>query len=110
MWRLGDRSLCTRNLEDPDYWDEDDYYDDDINCVPAAVDCPYPLPSDSVVYDVPAGAPAFYDADLNTKVNFDLPAGTWKISEFSGDFAKVWISCAAEPIWIPANAVGAPVG
>ncbi|MFN8451029.1 MAG: hypothetical protein U0521_21240 [Anaerolineae bacterium] len=67
--------------------------------------CTYPLPAGSVVYSVPAGAPAFYDADLGTKVNFDLPAGTWWISEFTGDFAKVWIACQAQPIYIPANAV-----
>jgi hypothetical protein len=72
--------------------------------------CPNPLPANSVVYQVPAGAPAFYAADLSTKVNFDLPAGSWKISEFSGDFAKVWISCGASSIWIPSNAVGGVVG
>ena len=72
--------------------------------------CTYPLPANAVVYDVPAGAPAFYDADLSTKVNFDLPAGSWKISEFSGDFAKVWIACQAQPIWIPTNAIGAAIG
>lgn len=71
-----------------------------------AGNCTNPLPVDAVLYDVPAGAPAFYDADLNTKVNFDLPAGTWKISEFSGDFALVWIACEAQPVWIPRNAVG----
>jgi hypothetical protein len=79
-----------------------------INTV-VADNCTYPLPTNSVLYNVPAGAPVFYDADLNTKVNFDLPAGTWKISEFSGDFAKVWIACEAQPIWIPSNAVGGAV-
>ena len=72
--------------------------------------CTYPLPANSVVYSIPAGAPAFYDADLATQVNFNLPAGTWHSSEFSGDFAKVWIACQAQPIWVPANAVGEPVG
>jgi hypothetical protein len=67
--------------------------------------CSYPLPADSVVYSVPAGAPAFFAADLATQVNFNLPAGTWWISEFTGDFAKVWIACQAQPIYIPANAV-----
>ncbi len=67
--------------------------------------CTYPLPDGSVVYSVPAGAPTFYAADLNTKTNFDLPAGTWWISEFTGDFAKVWIACQGQPVYIPANAV-----
>jgi hypothetical protein len=68
-------------------------------------DCTYPLPAGSVVYSVPAGAPTFYEADLGTKLNFDLPAGTWWISEFTGDFAKVWIACQGSPVYIPANAV-----
>lgn len=67
--------------------------------------CPYPLPAGSVVYSVPAGAPAFWDADLSAQTNFSLPAGTWYISEFVGDFAKVWIACQASPIYIPSNAV-----
>ena len=67
--------------------------------------CTYPLPAGSVVYSVPAGAPTFYEADLGTKLNFDLPAGTWWISEFTGDFAKVWIACQGSPVYIPANAV-----
>jgi hypothetical protein len=67
--------------------------------------CANPLPAGSVVYAVPAGAPAFFAADLATQINLTLPAGTWWISEFRGDFAKVWIACSANPIWIPANAV-----
>lgn len=67
--------------------------------------CTYPLPAGSVVYSVPAGAPTFYAADLATKTNFDLPAGTWWISEFTGDFAKVWIACQGSPVYIPSNAV-----
>ncbi len=72
--------------------------------------CTYPLPANAVVYDIPLGAPAFFEADLSTQVNFNLPAGTWHIIEFRGDFAKVWIACQAQPIWVPANAVGEPVG
>ena len=72
--------------------------------------CSNPLPPNSVVYDVPAGAPAFFAPDLQSQTNFNLPAGTWKIVEFSGDFAKVWIACEAAFIWIPANAVGAAIG
>ncbi len=67
--------------------------------------CPYPLPVSARVYSVPAGAPTFFAARLDTQTNFNLPAGTWYISEFSGDFAKVWIACQARPVWIPANAV-----
>lgn len=100
------------NMGDPGYWDNEDYvYAENVLCG-SAVDaaCSYPLPADAVVYDVPAGAPTFFDANLDTKLNFDLPAGTWKISEFEGDFAKVWIACEANPVWIPSNAVGAPIG
>ena len=80
------------------------------NILFAGAACAYPLPAGTVVYDVPAGAPAFFEPRLDTQVNFNLPAGTWKIMEFSGDFAKVWIACQAQPIWIPRNAVGAAVG
>lgn len=73
-------------------------------------DCPYPLPVGSVVYNIPAGAPAFFAADLGSGTGFNIPAGTWYVSEFSGDFAKVWIACQASPVWVPANAVGGPVG
>jgi hypothetical protein len=68
-------------------------------------DCPYPLPAGSTIYNVPAGAPAFFAADLGSQTNFDLPAGTWYISAFTGDFAKVWIACQASPVYIPSNAV-----
>ncbi len=67
--------------------------------------CLNPLPAGSFVYTVPAGAPTFYDAKLDTQLSWNLPAGTWWISEFKGDFAKVWIACQAQPVYIPANAV-----
>lgn len=67
--------------------------------------CPNPLPPGSMVYELPAGAPAFYAADLATQTNFNIPAGHWYISEFSGDFAHLWIACEADMVWVPANAV-----
>ncbi len=94
--------------DDPDYWDEGDYFDEDLPCIPTG--CSNPLPADSVVYDVPFGAPAYFNADLQSAANFSLPAGTWKISEFSGDFAKVWIACEGDPVWIPRSAVGGAIG
>ncbi len=71
-----------------------------------AVACPYPLPSGSNQRNVPLGAPAYYDADLGTRVNFDLPAGNWWVTETSGDFVRVWIACQASPVWIPVTALG----
>lgn len=121
------------DFDDPNYWDGGAYFVGEANCSSTAVleplpevpapempggespavpvapvtsSCSNPLPSSSVVYSVPLGAPAYYAADLQTATNFSLPAGTWKISEFSGDFAKVWIACEASPIWIPRSAVG----
>jgi hypothetical protein len=67
--------------------------------------CTNPLPAGSVVYNIPAGAPAFFAPDLGSGTGFDIPAGTWYISEFSGDFAKVWVACQAASVWVPANAV-----
>ncbi|MBK8029953.1 MAG: hypothetical protein IPK17_10675 [Chloroflexi bacterium] len=69
-------------------------------------DCPDPLPGGSTVRSVPLGAPAYYAADLATRVNFDLPAGTWWVTQTSGDFTQVWIGCQANRIWIPTTAVG----
>ncbi len=68
--------------------------------------CPDPLPSGSTVRSVPLGAPAYYAADAATRVNFDLPAGTWWVTQTSGDFTQVWIGCQANRIWIPTTAVG----
>lgn len=67
--------------------------------------CTNPLPVGSVVYNIPAGAPAFFAPDLGSGTGFDIPAGTWYISEFSGDFAKVWVACQAASVWVPANAI-----
>lgn len=75
------------------------------NIIQSAGACPYPLPVGSVVYSIPAGAPAFFAPDLGSQTGFAIPAGTWYVSEFSGDFAKVWIACQANPVWVPANAV-----
>ena len=76
-----------------------------VSFVDSANACTQSLPAGSVVRSVPGGAPAFYDADLGTQLSWNLPAGTWWISETSGDFAKVWVGCAANPIWIPLNAI-----
>jgi hypothetical protein len=67
--------------------------------------CTYPLPVGSFVYNVPDGALAYYDDDPNTYTGFNLPPGTWYISEFGEAFAKVWIACQGQPIWIPVGNV-----
>ncbi|MBL8133924.1 MAG: hypothetical protein JNL42_18830 [Anaerolineae bacterium] len=67
--------------------------------------CSNPLPSGARVYNVPAGALAFYDDDPNTYAGFNLPPGTWYISEFGEAYAKVWIACEAKPIYIPVENV-----
>ncbi len=75
----------------------------------AGVDvCMYPLPAAALVYQIPAGAPVFYQPDLATQLQWNLPAGTWYITDFSGDFAHVWIACTAQQIWVPTNAVLIP--
>ncbi|MFN8529152.1 MAG: hypothetical protein U0670_11105 [Anaerolineae bacterium] len=63
--------------------------------------CPNPRPAGSVIYSVPAGALAYSSPDVNSYTGFNLPAGTWYISDFGEDFAKVWIACNANVIWIP---------
>lgn len=62
--------------------------------------CRYPLPAGASVYNVPAGALAYYAADASTYAGFNLPPGTWYISEFGESFAKVWVACDASPVWI----------
>jgi hypothetical protein len=77
----------------------------DFNLGGAAV-CTNPLPSGAVIRNVPLGAPAYYEASLGARVNFDLPAGNWYVTQTSGDFAQVWIACQANFIWIPTTALG----
>ncbi len=67
--------------------------------------CLNPLPIGSVVYELPAGAPAFFAPNLESQTTFAIPAGTWWITQFSGDFAQVWIACQANLVWVPTNAV-----
>lgn len=105
-------------FDGPTYYDGGDFYQSFIPCeeapeevpVPVVVTCSNPLPADAVVYNVPNGATAYFNPDLQSGANFTLPAGSWKISEVSGDFAKVWIACEAESIWIPTSAIGSAVG
>lgn len=68
--------------------------------------CTVPLPAGSVVRNVPLGAPAYYEASLDARTSFDLPAGNWYVAQTSGDFAQVWIACQADMIWIPTTALG----
>lgn len=68
--------------------------------------CTNLLPSGSIVHNVPLGAPAYYDANFDTRLSFDLPAGNWYITQTSGEFAQIWIACQADSIWIPLTAVG----
>lgn len=111
----GSLAPYTDIFNDPNYWDGDEVWVyEDVPCgvedEPITSSCPFPLPADSVLYNVPAGAPAYFNPDLQSGTNFSLPAGTWKISEFKDEFAKVWIACEANPIWIPSSAVGDAIG
>lgn len=67
--------------------------------------CANPLPNGTLIYNVPAGALAFSDDDVNAYAGFNLPPGTWYITEFGDAFAKVWIDCNAQPIYIPVDNV-----
>lgn len=77
-----------------------------VNNVPnTATACPYPMPADAVLAQLPAGAPAFFAADLGSATGFNIPAGSWYMSDFGADFVQVWIACQAQPVYVPANAV-----
>lgn len=65
------------------------------------LDCPNPRPTTAAVYNVPAGALAFFAPDANSYAGFNLPPGTWYVSDFGAEYAKVWISCQANSIYIP---------
>ncbi|MFN8452067.1 MAG: hypothetical protein U0521_26600 [Anaerolineae bacterium] len=67
--------------------------------------CPYPLPSNAVMSNLPAGAPAFWSPDLSHTTGFNIPAGTWWTYGTDGDFTHLWIACQGEPVWVPTNAV-----
>lgn len=73
--------------------------------VGAVGNCTNPLPAGSAVYSVPDGAQAYFAPDLNSYTGFNLPPGTWYISEFGEAFAKVWIACEGETIYIPVGNV-----
>ncbi|MBN8639347.1 MAG: hypothetical protein J0M07_28775 [Anaerolineae bacterium] len=72
---------------------------------PTAGACADPLPTNAVIHSLPQGAPAFYAADLATATNFSIPAGTWYVTQTSGDFTQLWIACQANRVWVPSNAV-----
>jgi hypothetical protein len=76
-----------------------------LSGVAGGTPCLYPLPVGSFVYSIPDGALAYYDDDPTTYTGFNLPPGTWYISEFGEQFAKVWIACQAQPIYIPVGNV-----
>jgi hypothetical protein len=67
--------------------------------------CDYPLPANSIVYSIPSGAPAYYEADAASRVDFDLPAGTWWVTQTVGEFSQVWIACPAQPVWVPTSSI-----
>ena len=73
--------------------------------LPASDACADPLPTNAVIHELPQGAPAFYAADLATATNFSIPAGTWYVTQTSGDFTQLWIACQANRVWVPSNAV-----
>ncbi len=68
--------------------------------------CIDPLPTTATIRNVPLGAPAYYEPDLGTLVDFSLPAGNWYVTQISGDFAQIWIACNGSRIWIPTSALG----
>ncbi len=69
--------------------------------------CPVPLPAGSVVYNIPAGALAFFEPRSDAYTGFDVPPGTWYVSEQQNGYAKVWIACQASMVWVPVeNIVG----
>src|SRR5215216_1578739 len=85
------------DFSDPNAYDDEAFFEGYFLCEdlseapePIVVTCTFPLPANAVVYHVPAGAAAYFNPDLQSGANFNLPAGTWKISEVKNDFAKVW--------------------
>lgn len=68
--------------------------------------CSYPLPSSGAgVLSIPNDTPAYFSPDSQSGTNFSIPAGTWWITDVSGDFAQVWISCEAQPVWVLKSAI-----
>ncbi|MBI1259185.1 MAG: hypothetical protein GC204_17075 [Chloroflexi bacterium] len=63
--------------------------------------CPYILPSDAVVESLADGATAYFAPDLQDGTNFNVPAGRWWVVYTYGDFSEIWISCQADPVWVP---------
>ncbi len=69
--------------------------------------CPNPLPTSAVLYNIPAGALAFFEPRSDAYTGFDLPPGTWYVTDNENGYAQVWIACQARRVWVPeANVVG----
>lgn len=79
--------------------------DGGVLATPAPEACVYPLPENAIVYSIPSRAPAYYEADEASRLNFDLPAGAWWIIQTVGDFSQVWIACPAQPVWVPTTSI-----
>ncbi len=78
----------------------------EVNVLSTAGVCTNPLPSSgAAVLSIPNSAPSYWAANLQDGTNFNLPAGTWWVINTSGDFAEVWISCQANPVWVLKSAI-----
>ena len=66
-------------------------------------DCTYLLP-DSAVRGELETTPAFFGPNLEDGANINLQAGgSWWIMDARSGFYKLWITCQANPLWVPAS-------
>lgn len=76
----------------------------DVNEVVPAV-CDRGAPEGSVLRTLTADTPAYFEPDLSKGTDFTIPPGTWYTFGTSGDFTHLWVTCGANPVWVPTSAL-----
>jgi hypothetical protein len=72
-----------------------------------ANECLSSVPASSVQGRILQTTPAYFAPDAGSATNIIIPAGTaWWILDTRSGFYKLFIACAANPVWVPANVVG----
>lgn len=80
--------------------------EEEVIVPPGESPCRYQMAAGAVLRSVPAATTAYFSPDLGSATTFSLPAGQWYVTDTSGEFSEVWITCRANPIWVLTSALG----
>lgn len=73
---------------------------------PGESPCRYQMAAGSALMSLPAATTAYFAPDFGSATTFSVPAGQWYVTDTSGEFSEVWITCRANPVWVPTSAFG----